>query len=110
VREACLATIRVSALERTHFRELKTALLRATTLERQPGSEGVMVTNIRHKQCLERARLHLNTGLEAYRSGMSEEFPLYDFRKALEALGQITGETTTEDILEQIFSTFCIGK
>lgn len=110
VEKGCLETVRVSALEHTHFQELKAALLRASIQEQQLESEGVMVTNIRHKQCLERARHRLRTGLEAYQGGMSEEFPLYDFRKALEALGQITGETTTEDILEQIFSTFCIGK
>ena len=69
-----------------------------------------MVTNLRHKRCLELARQHLKKGLRAYQGGMSEEFPLYDFRKALDALGQITGETTTEDLLGQIFSTFCIGK
>jgi len=110
VEKGCLETVQVSALRQTHFQELKAALLRVSTQGQQLGSEGVMVTNIRHKQCLESARHHLRVGLEAYQSGMSEEFPLHDFRKALEALGQITGETTTEDILEQIFSTFCIGK
>ena len=110
VEKGCLETVQVSALRQTHFQELKAALLRVSTQGQQLGSEGVMVTNIRHKQCLESARRHLRVGLEAYQSGMSEEFPLHDFRKALEALGQITGETTTEDILEQIFSTFCIGK
>lgn len=110
VEKGCLETVQVSALRHTHFQELKAALLRVSTQGQQLGSEGVMVTNIRHKQCLESARRHLRVGLEAYQSGMSEEFPLHDFRKALEALGQITGETTTEDILEQIFSTFCIGK
>jgi tRNA modification GTPase len=105
-----LETVRVSALERTHLQELKAALLRASMGSQLPESEGVMVTNIRHKQCLEGARHHLRVGLEAYQGGMSEEFPLYDFRKALDVLGKITGETTTEDILEQIFSTFCIGK
>ena len=109
VQEGCLETIRVSALERTHFQELKSALLRTSTAQQLEG-DGVLVTNIRHKQCLEKVRRHLGEGLQAYRRGLSEEFPLYDFRKALDALGEITGETTTEDILEQIFSTFCIGK
>ena len=105
VQERCLETIRVSALERTHFQELKSALLRTSTAQQLEG-DGVLVTNIRHKQCLEKARRHLGEGLQAYRRGLSEEFPLYDFRKALDALGEITGETTTEDILEQIFLPF----
>ena len=110
IKKSCRETVRVSALKHSHFQELKAALLRTSTQERQLGGEGVLVANIRHRKCLEEARRHLRKGLEGYQSGMSEEFSLYDFRKGLEALGQITGETTTEDILEQIFSTFCIGK
>jgi len=110
VERVCTETVRVSALKHTHFQQLKSALLKAVTQERQVANEGAMVTNLRHKLCLEKARGHLEKGLGAYQGGMSEEFPLYDFRKALTALGQITGETTTEDILGQIFSTFCIGK
>ncbi|MEE8350006.1 MAG: tRNA uridine-5-carboxymethylaminomethyl(34) synthesis GTPase MnmE [Acidobacteriota bacterium] len=106
----CVASVRVSALERTHVKDLKDVLLGALTPAQKLGIEGVVVTNIRHRQCLERSRRHLREGLKAYRGGMSEEFPLYDFRKAVDALGQITGETTTEDILDQVFSTFCIGK
>ena len=49
-------------------------------------------------------------GIRAYADGLSEEYPVYDFRKALESLGTITGETTVDDILDEIFSTFCIGK
>jgi tRNA modification GTPase len=41
---------------------------------------------------------------------MSQEFLALDIREALDHLGTITGETTREDILEEIFSTFCIGK
>jgi tRNA modification GTPase len=107
---ACAATVNLSALKRTHLQELRSALLEAVVPEGELEREAVLVSNIRHKRCIEEARNHLRTGLEAYQSGLSEEFPVYDFRKALQALGQITGETTVEDILEQIFSTFCIGK
>ncbi len=54
--------------------------------------------------------MHLQAGIGSYQQGMSEEFPLYDFRKALDSMGQITGATTVDDILQEIFSTFCIGK
>ena len=106
--EACAARVRVSALERTHLPDLKVALLNAVTGEWE--QEGVMITNVRHKSCLEAARKHLQVGIGSYQQGMSEEFPLYDFRKALDWLGQITGATTVDDILQEIFSTFCIGK
>ena len=52
----------------------------------------------------------LSKGIETYREGWSEEFPIHDFRKALDALGVITGDTSAEEILDQIFATFCIGK
>ena len=110
VEETCAARVRISALDRTHLRDLKNALLNVVTGEHQWEKEGIMITNIRHKSCLKEARKHLQVGIGSYQQGMSEEFPLYDFRKALDWLGQITGATTVDDILQQIFSTFCIGK
>jgi tRNA U34 5-carboxymethylaminomethyl modifying GTPase MnmE/TrmE len=48
--------------------------------------------------------------MDAYRDGLSEEFPLYHLRGALTELDAVTGETTVEDLLGQIFGSFCIGK
>jgi tRNA modification GTPase len=110
VGEACEASVRVSALERTHLQDLKESLLKAVAGGNELEQEGVMITNVRHKRCVAEARKHLQKGIESYQQGMSEEFPLYDFRKALDSMGQITGATTVEDILQEIFSTFCIGK
>tara|TARA_B100000949_G_C13922544_1_gene301464 strand:- start:55 stop:549 length:495 start_codon:yes stop_codon:yes gene_type:complete len=110
VGQGCAVTIQTSALRGTHLEELREALSGLILPEDRLEEEPVFVTDIRHKRCIESSRVHLRKGIEAYRAGMSEEFPLYDFRKTLEALGQITGETTVEDFLKQIFSTFCIGK
>ena len=110
VKRGCASTVSVSALKGTNLAELKSTLFQVVSPEKAVEGERVMVTNIRHQRCLERARGHLRNGIESYRSGLSEEFPLYDFRKSLDALGEITGETRLEDILEQIFSSFCIGK
>ena len=110
VEEACAARVRVSALEKTHLQDLRESLLNAVSGEGDFEQEGVMIRNVRHKRCLEEARRHLQEGIGSYQQGMSEEFPLYDFRKALDSMGQITGATTVDDILQEIFSTFCIGK
>jgi tRNA modification GTPase len=110
VGETCLARVKISALERTHLQDLKDSLLNAVTGEGALEQEGVMITSVRHRRCIEEARKHLQEGIGSYRQGMSEEFPLYDFRKALDSMGQITGATTVDDILQEIFSTFCIGK
>ena len=72
--------------------------------------ESVMVTNVRHKQALLLAQKSLLHAQQSTNSAMSQEFIALDLRDALNHLGEITGETTTEDLLDRIFSTFCIGK
>jgi tRNA modification GTPase len=52
----------------------------------------------------------LEQALEASRANLSAEFISVDLGRALQALGEIVGETTSEDILDRIFSQFCIGK
>jgi tRNA modification GTPase len=70
----------------------------------------LLVTNARHYDLLFNARRELDVALECFRDRHSEELVLAPLHNALKLLGQITGETTTEDILSEIFSTFCIGK
>ncbi len=66
--------------------------------------------NTRQKEIMEKC-LHLaEQALDALKAGLSPEIPALDIRQALDYLGEITGETATEDILEQIFSRFCLGK
>ena len=110
IERSCAAAVKVSALRGTNLEGLKSALLRVATAGEGLEIERVMVTNMRHRRCIELARTHLSAGIKSYRAGLSEEFPLYDFGKSLDALAEITGETSVEDILEQVFSTFCIGK
>ncbi len=66
--------------------------------------------NQRHKAALEQAKDSLEKALASVQSGLSPEFTAMDLRGALDSLGLITGATYTEDILERIFSEFCIGK
>jgi tRNA modification GTPase len=72
--------------------------------------EGMLVTNLRHCLCLENARKNLGAATTALKEGLSEEFALADLHRALKDLGEITGETHIEEVLAQIFSSFCIGK
>jgi tRNA modification GTPase len=71
---------------------------------------GVLVTNARHRDALIRAKNSLELALTSLKEGASGEFISVDLRSALDALGEITGVVTTEDILNNIFSNFCIGK
>jgi tRNA modification GTPase len=73
-------------------------------------TDGVMVTNVRHQAALQRAREALDQAQASVTAGMADELVAVDVRAAADALGEITGTITTDEILEQIFSTFCVGK
>jgi tRNA modification GTPase len=70
----------------------------------------VVITNLRHYQALLNATASLQQVQNALTSGISGELVAFDIRKAIYHLGEITGEITTDDLLESIFSKFCIGK
>ena len=74
------------------------------------GSKKIILTNLRHKLCLENVIRSLEHVAETIDKGMSGEFLSVDLRNAMNYLGEITGEITNDDILHNIFSKFCIGK
>ena len=71
---------------------------------------GLLITDSRHYDLLRRAQSSVEESMELLDQDASEEVVLVGLHNALKFLGEITGETTTEDILTEIFSTFCIGK
>jgi tRNA modification GTPase len=72
--------------------------------------ESVIVTNARHRDALRRASASLGQALQSVRRGLAGELVSIDVRAAADALGEITGAITTDEILDRIFSEFCIGK
>jgi tRNA modification GTPase len=68
------------------------------------------ITNIRHATLLARAREALARAASALQDGISEEFPLADLQEASQALQEIRGTRTSDDLLRHIFENFCIGK
>jgi tRNA modification GTPase len=73
-------------------------------------AEGTIISNTRHYEALENTKLCLQKVLAGLDSGLSSDFVAMDIREALFHLGTITGEVSTDDLLESIFSKFCIGK
>jgi tRNA modification GTPase len=69
-----------------------------------------IVSNLRHYQCLSRAKENLIKARDSAMNNMSGEFVSVDLRNAINSLGEIIGEVTSEDILNNIFTKFCIGK
>ena len=73
-------------------------------------TNGFLVSDARHFDHLNRAASEIQSSIESLEQEQSEEIVLIGLHNALRFLGEITGETTTEDMLTRIFSTFCIGK
>jgi tRNA modification GTPase len=72
--------------------------------------ESSLVTSARHQEALRRASEHLQASLLPLEQRLPLDFVSIDLRAAYDALGEVTGETASEDLLERIFSEFCIGK
>jgi tRNA modification GTPase len=105
-----LATlIPVSAKTEAGLDSLRAAILRPFA-NGSGASDPLLITNARHHDLLVRAMGGLDSSERLLTQGMSEELVLVGLHNALRYLDEITGETTTEEILGQIFSTFCIGK
>lgn len=88
---------------------LRDALVRPFAGEDIPHG-GFLVTDARHHDLLVRTKQEIENSIAELDLGHSEEIVLIGLHNAMKYLGEITGETTTEDMLTRIFSTFCIGK
>ncbi|HEY5626785.1 MAG TPA: tRNA uridine-5-carboxymethylaminomethyl(34) synthesis GTPase MnmE [Nitrospira sp.] len=73
-------------------------------------NDGVVITNLRHVMALTRAAQSLEQAGNSIAGGMAAELVALDIRAAADALGEITGAITTDEILDRVFSEFCIGK
>ncbi|WHZ27441.1 MAG: tRNA-5-carboxymethylaminomethyl-2-thiouridine(34) synthesis protein MnmE [Nitrospira sp.] len=73
-------------------------------------NDGVVITHVRHRVALERAEGSLQESLASIERGLEPEFVAVDLRGAADALGEIVGAITSDEVLDQIFSEFCIGK
>jgi tRNA modification GTPase len=100
----------ISATHGDGIRELEAALASLLKGSDAGGRESIVIANVRHAEALRRAGDHLTAAIDAVNGAMPEDFVSIDLRGALDALGQITGETASEDLLDTIFQRFCIGK
>ena len=103
------AVINVSAKTGTGLDALRTAILEPfSTFD--TNDSGLLVTDARHFDLLQRAQSALGASQDLLEQRASEELILVGLYDGLRYIGEITGETTPEDVLSQIFATFCIGK
>lgn len=111
VRESleAFSAVFISAKFKEGIEELKDALLEKVNLLNLE-EDDVMVTNIRHVESLNLTQESLERAISALDDTITSDFLALDIRQALHHLGEITGEVSTDDLLDNIFSKFCIGK
>lgn len=99
----------ISARNNEGVEELKSEILRKVNLH-SINTDDVLVSNIRHLEALQKTEDSLNRVLINIDNPITSDFLASDIKQALYYLGEITGQVTTDDLLETIFSKFCIGK
>ena len=101
--------IQISAKEKQGLDTLENALLHTVNLNALNTNE-VVISNIRHLEALQNTQEALNRVLYGIDNPITSDFLALDIKQALHYLGEIVGVVTTDDLLENIFSKFCIGK
>jgi tRNA modification GTPase len=101
--------VSVSAVAGTGLDQLRSALATLLT-SRETWTSAPAITNVRHITLVDDARASVEQAREALAAGATEELVLADLTRARQALEQITGRRTADDLLAHIFARFCIGK
>jgi tRNA modification GTPase len=103
------ADLYISAKEKNGITELKQAFV-SKVIDKTVASQNTIVANIRHYEALKKANSSLDNVLEGIDAHITTDLIAFELRRALEYLGEISGEVTNDEILGNIFSKFCIGK
>ncbi len=103
---ACLCVSSVTGQGLDRLEEAVAALFPAG----DPGEAGSLLTDQRQEEAADRARAAVRRALEALENGLTPDAALTDAEEALDAIGELTGRTAKEEIVERIFSRFCVGK
>jgi tRNA modification GTPase len=101
---------KISALKGTGIKRLENKIKSAVMGNGDINLEEKIIVNSRHKNILKDVKNLLDSAEKAMKEKMSEEFPSYDLRTAHSLLGEIIGENTRNDVLDEIFRQFCVGK
>lgn len=102
--------LKISATRGDGLKELKDRIFESCLKDWKEEREGVVITNLRHKLALEKAKAALDWAIPALSENQPLEILALELRDSLDRLGEIVGAVTTEDILNKIFDDFCIGK
>jgi tRNA modification GTPase len=104
------SVVKISAKTGMGLKDLEKSIMDHISKGFEKYSEDLIITSKRQKDVLDRTLTHLHDAFNLLKGKGGFEFAAVDFRQALNALSEITGETVTDDILNNVFSNFCIGK
>jgi tRNA modification GTPase len=102
--------LKISAKFGSGLEELKNTIIDLSGSGDDKNTGSAMITNMRHKLAMEKAHKNIQAAKENIEGGMSPEFAAFDLRETLDNLDEITGKKINDEILDKIFSSFCIGK
>jgi len=102
--------IEASLINSDGLQAIENAIRTLFTGRAKPGYNDAIITNARHHAAVVRGLESIRAARQALSAGLPFEMPIIDMREALGAIGEITGETYAEDIVERIFAEFCVGK
>lgn len=102
----CISVVTGEGIEKL-YNEIEKRLTSGLCLS---SDDGLVIQSSRQKDCLDRAVSALKNAVKQSREGLGLDVSAIEVKEALDALGEITGEVTTDDILDNIFSRFCVGK
>jgi tRNA modification GTPase len=103
-----LTSVKISALKKTNIQDLKETIYSTFVKTKETGDE--VILHLRQKLLLEEILDALKSGIESLDKGFPEEIVAEEVRKSIPLVSQLTGEIRSDDIIEKIFSRFCIGK
>ncbi len=109
-REGTIGIRKISALTGSGLEELEQAIVDRFWQGGILSGNEEIITSARHRQALREAKTSLSRAIAALKENRPPECAASDLRETLDSLGEIVGETTTEDVLDRIFERFCIGK
>lgn len=103
--------IEISAMKNIGIDEMEEKIYRHIISENiEDSSQKLTITNVRHKSALEKTKQSVENMFETIDGGLPMDLLAVDIKGALDSLSEITGEISSEDLLEHIFSNFCVGK
>lgn len=105
-----LPLLSISASTGAGMGELKDAMLSLALQQGLTAAQSALLANTRHIELVRQSREALQRALDTIEAGMPVDCAIVDIREAWELLGSITGDTVHDDIIEEIFSRFCLGK